>query len=115
MRVVFDFIGTSPDGNHMLLGDYKTGKVYDDHDLQADLYAVAGYIMGAASVDVKFYYIDQDMVQLYTYDREELEALTEVVEARALKVTSDRTYATNPSWKCKYCHFRKENGGPCVH
>ena len=115
MRVVFDLAATSPCKNHIFIGDYKTGKVYDDHDQQADLYAVAGYQMGAASVDVAFYYIDQNQVQRYTYDRDELEQLVSVVEARAAQVTEDRIFATNPSWRCKYCHFRKENGGPCVH
>jgi CRISPR/Cas system-associated exonuclease Cas4 (RecB family) len=115
MRVVFDFVAVSQCGNHMVLGDYKTGKVYDDHDDQADLYAVAGYYMGAASVDVKFYYVDQNTIQPYEYDRDELEALVAEIEARAEKVTSDRIFPTNPSWRCKYCHFRAENGGPCPH
>ena len=115
MRVVFDFIGSSPCGTHMVLGDYKTGKVYDDHDKQADLYAVAGYKMGARAVDVKFYYTDAGIVQPYTYDTDELEALVAEVEARADVVTSDRVFATNPSWRCKWCHFRRENGGPCAH
>ena len=115
MRVVFDLVGISPCGNHIVLYDWKTGKIYPDHDEQADLYAVAGYYMGAASVDVKFFYLDQNTVQPYNYDRDELESLVEKVEARAKAVTSDRIYATNPSWRCQYCHFRAENGGPCPH
>lgn len=116
MRVVFDVVAKSKCGNHIFLGDYKSGKVYpEDHDQQADLYAVAGYYLGAASVDVAFYYLDAKQVQRYEYDREELESLVATVEARAEKVTSDRVFPTNPSWRCRYCHFRKENGGPCVH
>ena len=115
MRVVFDAVGVSPCGNHIVLYDWKTGKVYDDHDEQANLYAVAGYYMGAASVDVKFFYLDQNIIQPYNYDREELEGLVKDIEARAEAVTSDRIFATNPSWRCKYCHFRRENGGPCAH
>ena len=115
MRVVLDYGAQSPDKAHMILGDYKTGKVYDDHDQQADLYALAGFKMGAERVDVKFYYCDQNLVQPYSYTIEELPGLVESVEARANIVTTDRNFPTNPSWKCRYCHFRRDNGGPCAH
>ena len=115
VRVVFDVVATSPCGSHMFLYDWKTGKIYDDHDDQADLYAVAAYKMGARAADVKFFYIDQDTVQPYEYSTDELESLVADVEARAELVTSDRLFPTNPGWRCKYCHFRRENGGPCAH
>jgi len=113
MRVVYDYVATH--GTHHVLADYKTGKVYEDHDQQADLYALSAFKSGATAVDVVFYYIDQNTVQPYTYDPDELPALEEQVLARAEAVTSDRLYPTNFSWRCEYCHFRRENGGPCAH
>mgnify|MGYP003643187511 CR=1 FL=1 len=115
MRVVFDSAFTSPNKEHIVLNDYKTGKVYDDHDDQAELYAVAGRKMGAKKVNVKFYYMDQNTVQPYKFDENELDALVDKIEARALKVTSDRLFPTKPSWKCKWCFFSKQKGGKCAH
>lgn len=115
MRVVYDYSAWSPCGTHATLGDYKTGKIYDDHDQQADLYALSAFKSGAKRVDVYFYYLDQNVVQPYHYEERELPSLEAAVAERADKVTSDRVFPTNPSWRCRYCHFRRENGGPCAH
>lgn len=115
MRVVYDLSIYEKDKSHAELWDYKSGKVYDDHDQQADLYALSAFKQGYEAVTVKFFYLDKDIVQPYNYDQSEVPALEEAVQERAEKVTSDRTFPTNPSWRCKYCHFRRDNGGPCVH
>jgi CRISPR/Cas system-associated exonuclease Cas4 (RecB family) len=116
MRVIADFMATKDD--HAVAGDYKTGQVYDDHDLQADLTAMALFTRHpeVQRVDIRFYYLDIDTIQPYTYHRaEEFDTLRASTIERAERVIQDRTFATNPSWRCKRCHFRKENGGPCVH
>jgi len=115
MRVVYDLTAYSPDKKRWELWDYKSGKVYDDHDQQADLYALSAFKQGAEQVTVKFYYLDKDMVQPYHYDVSEVAGLLDTILSRAAAVTEDRTWATNPSWKCKWCHFQKAKGGPCVH
>ena len=48
-----------------------------------------------------------------TYKREQLEDLKVWVTGRINKIENDDIFAPKPSFGCRWCHFRKENGGPC--
>jgi CRISPR/Cas system-associated exonuclease Cas4 (RecB family) len=114
MRVVYDFVAVGPD--HVVVADYKTGKVYDDHEEQAKLYAMGCFHEhDVSSVEVVFYYLDQSSMQVYNYTRDDIYLLNVGILERANRVNMDRLFPTNPSYKCRWCHFRKENGGPCAH
>jgi len=35
------------------------------------------------------------------------------VTEKVMKIENDDIFAPNPSYACRWCHFRKNNGGPC--
>lgn len=114
MRVVYDFVAVGAD--HVVVCDYKTGKRYDDHELQAKLYALGAFKEHDVSeVEVVFFYLDLGEMQVYKYTSKDAWPLQVGVMERANRVRGDRMFPTKPSWLCRYCHFRKENGGPCAH
>jgi CRISPR/Cas system-associated exonuclease Cas4 (RecB family) len=105
MRVVYDWEAVKD--QHAVLCDYKTGKMYDDHEQQAKLYALGAFKEHKVNaVEVVFYYIDQCMMKVFKYTRDDEFGLQAGVMERANRVRMDRLFPTNPSWKCKYCHFR---------
>jgi hypothetical protein len=45
--------------------------------------------------------------------RADLPMLQLQLKNRLKAVEKDKIYAPNPSYLCNYCHYRKNNGGPC--
>jgi hypothetical protein len=45
--------------------------------------------------------------------RSDLPKLQLQLKGRITAIEKDKIYAPNPSVLCKWCHFRKSNGGPC--
>ncbi len=104
----------------LILRDWKSGKFREDQALdyqeQLDLYAAAAFI--------QLPHIDEVRPQLdyldigYThksrvYLRAELPALTKVWTKRVTPMLNDQKFAPRPNRFCGWCHFRKENSGPC--
>lgn len=102
-------------GTSMHVLDWKTGKERDYGD-QLKLYAtmlLATY-PHIESVSMEICYIDLKKQQSYGYTyREEFPKLKEWVLARIGKIENDDIFAPKPSGLCRWCHFRKDNGGPC--
>jgi len=66
------------------------------------------------SVSTEVCYIDlKKRIQLKTYTREQLDELKEWLTSRITKIENDDVYAPKPDYGCRWCHFRKSNGGPC--
>jgi hypothetical protein len=96
--------------------DYKTGKFNPEHGLQRSLYALGALLVypDVANVTVAHWYLDagrEGGPEAWT--REQLPALKEEWLRRTKAMLSDTTFAPNPTDKCKWCWFRKANGGPC--
>lgn len=110
------------DNTKALIIDYKTGRKKDEHLEQADMYAAIFYLLNKDTfnsdgiLDVKFLYVDQpqltDMLEksynLSTCEKH-LKRFLKMGEA----MTKDKSFKKKPSNKCKWCYFRKSNGGPC--
>lgn len=113
MRVVYDaLVDTS---NVTVVVDHKTGKKYDDHVQQEQLYAFTTYLLYGKPVEVQFNYTDLNEVTSTTYDVSEMEGLKLLVEERAKPILDDEDFHPNPSYKCRWCFFRKSNMGPCSY
>lgn len=111
--------------------DHKTGKFSPQYNLadymeQLELYALAALtkfkdkIGDAIRVKPKLWFIDQKIVHpeepdARIYTAEDREPLRKTWEARVKPMLSDTKFAPKPSNMCRFCHFRKENGGPCVY
>jgi hypothetical protein len=52
-------------------------------------------------------------VQHETHTRANVDALKEWVLSRISKIENDDIFAPKPDYGCRWCHFRKSNGGPC--
>jgi hypothetical protein len=103
------------DGKHAHVLDWKSGKERDYND-QLKLYATI--IMAChpdiETVSTEICFTDlEKRVKHDTYKRDQLDDLKAWVTGRVNKIEKDDIFAPKPSFGCRWCHFRKENGGPC--
>jgi hypothetical protein len=103
--------------------DWKTGKIYDDHKQQRSLYALGGLQLvelgqltdGVKDVKIiaEHRYTDTNQSATEEYAMSDLKPLKREWETRIKEMMSDTTYRANPGFHCRWCRFRKSNGGPC--
>jgi CRISPR/Cas system-associated exonuclease Cas4 (RecB family) len=103
------------DGTGIVIYDWKTGKMYDDHYDQKQLYAIAAAAEDeeAKRVRAVHVYLDLNKHTERTYERSELEAARLFWSARVAKMEKDKDFIANPTWKCRFCSYSKHKGGPC--
>lgn len=113
-------------GTHATFIDYKTGKKYPDkHDKTLDLYALATMLRHpeVETVLAALWYLDipndgEDHGANETtkeYSRADLPRLQEYWTREAIGMFTDTKFAPQVNSLCRFCHFRKENGGPCKY
>jgi CRISPR/Cas system-associated exonuclease Cas4 (RecB family) len=104
-------------GDELHIVDLKTGKIYDSHVEQLQLYATLGLIHypKAKIAHVSGLYIDQGKSDSHAaYRRSMLPHLIKHWDEKANLVIQDEVFLPSPSEsKCKYCAFSKKRGGPC--
>jgi PD-(D/E)XK nuclease superfamily len=103
--------------------DWKTGRVYDDHKQQRSLYALGGLrlvqigTLAGGSNDVTLtashVYTDTGQTATETFGMASLEPLKREWLARTREMMSDTRFPTRTGPHCRWCRFRKSNGGPC--
>ena len=101
--------------DHITVVDFKTGRVYPEHDDQMQLYAIAaGANFPATHVTAELWYIDRNETHAKTYSREELDDLQPYWEKRAQDLLTRTIFPETPSEEaCRWCPFSKKKGGPC--
>lgn len=126
LRGIFDLFILKSDTEALII-DYKTGKKRDEHVDQADMYAALFYLLykdvaaqlGAKDVlTVQFLYVDQDDTSATlnkTYSLEACELHWKRFEKMGDAMTSAVAFVAKQGPLCKWCHFRKDNGGPCEY
>lgn len=113
IRGIFDAVYLDDNGAHVL--DWKTGKERDYAD-QLKLYATILLTIypNIKRVSMEICYVDGKKRQSYgIVTRDALPDLQAWVSEKVMKIENDDIYAPNPSYACRWCHFRKNNGGPC--
>ena len=95
--------------------DHKTGKIYDEHHDQLDLYATVGFIMlpDARKIIAQDWYLDQDAVVEDVFESKQSRALRQKWDKLVEPYFNDDIFPCKPSPKCKWCAFSKANLGPC--
>lgn len=96
--------------------DYKTGKIYEEpHSDQGNLYATCtfAHYPEVKTVDVEFWYFDQEDVRTYQYSRKDFPKLVKTWENRVKPVFRENEFNKCPGHHCRWCDFNKHNGGPC--
>lgn len=123
LRVKVD-VGWGIDGDVAHLRDNKTGK-FSEYEVekymeQLNLYAAAGA--------ARFPHITEFHVQLWFTDlgvvypeqpkvitRKEALALQKKFSKQVQPMFNDTRFDPSPNNGCRWCHFRKANGGPCAY
>ena len=104
--------------------DWKTGGkpnvVNPEHLDQMSIYGLGGLLQypDVEAVDVEMDYVDQPIVigvnpLTRTYTRGDLGDLKKEWEKKVKPMMNDTKFAPRPNDKCRWCHYRKDNGGPC--
>lgn len=113
IRGIFDAVYFDDHAAHVL--DWKTGKERDYED-QLKLYAAILLTIypNLQRVSTEICYVDSKKRQSYgIVIRNTLPGLQAWISDRIMKIEKDDIYAPKPSHNCRWCHFRKNNGGPC--
>jgi len=98
--------------------DYKTGKVYDSHKGQGELYAplVLAHYPKIKIMHVEFWYLDSGEYSEVTYLPKKLKDLKMQWTDRFKKQEAAKKFKATPSTKaCQWCSFRKSKGGVCKY
>jgi hypothetical protein len=131
LRVMVDEHYADGAGRYTII-DYKTGKApsapgsktpswnnekFYQHREQREIYAIAVFIMypDAEVVTAKHWYLDAGVEHVDTYERKtSFKALKDKWTKTVVPMFADRKFAPRPSQSaCKFCSFKKAEGGPC--
>lgn len=97
--------------------DWKTGKIYPDHDDQKSLYSamLLSSDPELQRVRATHVYIDLNQRREKVFARDDLPDLRKHWEVRAsfLERTAPEDMIPSPGYHCRYCAFSKSKGGPC--
>jgi len=101
--------------NKATVRDFKTGK---DRDYTDQVETYAGVVLSTKphidEVSLAIDFIDLKKTREYkTIERKDLPALQEKLTDRINKLKTESIFSANPSGLCRFCHYRKDNGGPC--
>ena len=127
LRIKMDCASQDDDPSTLVIRDWKTGRYRDEQNesyvLQLSLYAVGAFHTHkhVKTVIPQLVYLDHGIVypsastQKTSYTRKELPMLTKDWERRVKPMLNDTVFAPTPSDHCRWCHYRKSNGGPCQY
>jgi hypothetical protein len=95
--------------------DVKTGKEYDSHAKQMELYALGAFkkYPDVKKVTTELWYTDGEEIVDQEYVRAEEDALQGLWERRTSRMLSDTRFTPNTGNHCRWCPFSKGKGGPC--
>jgi len=122
-RIKIDAIAAHDKKNEKIdVKDWKTGKYKPDNKeyaMQLELYG-AGVLSAyphVKEVTTSLVFVDHPQklapAPKAVFVREQLPSLIKTWNMRVTPLLSDTRFSPRPGWYCRYCHFRKENGGPC--
>ena len=97
--------------------DFKTGKKYETNEHQVELFSCAPFMEDPLvhHVTTRLWYLDVDKENevVREYTRKDFEAIKKDWTRKVKPMFTDKRFAPKPNSKCRWCHFRKDNGGPC--
>jgi CRISPR/Cas system-associated exonuclease Cas4 (RecB family) len=118
LRIVCD-VRVAYDDNTADIIDFKTGKKYDTNEHQMELFSTAPFMTmpDLEKVTTRLWYLDvpKDNEVIREYTRRDYEAIKRDWTKRVRPMFNDKRFAPKQNPKCRWCHFRKENGGPCKY
>lgn len=126
VRIKMDAAYKLPELKVIVPIDHKTGKCRDEehakYSEQLDLYAT-GALTHEPDVEIaspRLWYLDHGIIwpdpseTELEYSCKELKDLQKRWEKKVIPLFKDRSFQPTPSAQtCRFCHYRKSNGGPC--
>lgn len=100
----------------IIVQEWKSGKVYDDHEDQRRLYGAVLYQLypDAKRAEVKTIYTDQGKALKLELLPEDVPEIIQDFDRRVDFLVSDNELAPRPGWYCsRFCSFSRMKGGPC--
>lgn len=99
----------------MIVIDHKTGRIYEKHKEQAELYAaLTSANSPVEEYHVEFWYIDQGETREWTFDIDDIRNIIDKYSDRASRMLTARRYPEKPGeFICKYCPDNSKRGGTC--
>lgn len=112
-RGVLDVVAQMED--EMIIIDHKTGRIYDYHVNQAEMYAA---LLAASTpseyYNVEFWYTDQGETRNWEFSSDDIPGIRKKWDTKAKNIMSAKKFHQTPSDKaCKYCPVATHRGGPC--
>ncbi len=108
----------------MSITDWKTGKFrpgdIDDYNLQLKLYVLGAFLRypQLERVAPRLVYVDEGMIFPKVPDiwtRDSVPILMNFWEDATTRMLADTYFEPEPGNACRWCYFRKSNGGPCQY
>lgn len=97
--------------------DHKTGRWSSEHAEQRELYALGALLVypDAVVVRARHWYLDAGKEEGFSvaWGPQDLDNLKQRWLNRTTAMLNDTTFAPKAGPYCRWCHFRKANGGPC--
>jgi CRISPR/Cas system-associated exonuclease Cas4 (RecB family) len=117
-RIIIDALYFHSSGRVAIVHEFKTGKVYPEHEQQERLYALAVMKLhpNVDSVLVQCDYIDlpNRPGKFITFVRSQEKELEREFADFAAPLLAESIYPASPGTHCQRCHFRRSNAGPCA-
>ncbi len=97
--------------------DHKTGKLRSGYDEQLSLYAGGGTLKypHVKEVVTQMWFLDSGDVVEKTYKASEGKSILAGWDKKIKPMMNDTTFKPKPGNACRFCHFKKANGGPCQY
>ena len=117
LRVVLDAALIYEDATADVI-DHKTGKFRPNDATYADqmgLFAACTFIkfQDLHHITTRLWFVEHNEEVIAEYERSHAAEVLIDLTFRAEQMMADTDFPATPSWKCRWCHFRKDNGGPC--
>jgi hypothetical protein len=103
------------DNNAVNMLEWKSGKVWDDHIEQRNLYGMAALLLHpeADKAKVTNFYFDKDKEIEQLYSKAALVMYKDVWSKRIDHMDAKQPYTPFPGFWCRWCPYSKKAGGPC--
>jgi CRISPR/Cas system-associated exonuclease Cas4 (RecB family) len=95
--------------------EIKTGKIYEEHAKQRNLYALAGLLLypDTHTVRCTLLYLDGALEKSVEISRDKVGSWEYYWDQKIKAVQPPQPYTATPSWKCRFCEYNVDAGGTC--
>lgn len=128
LRIICD-VALLYDDNTADIIDFKTGRKYATNEEQIELFSMGGFMKwpDVTHVTARLWYLDVPNgpndgdfhpdstanTTIREFTRKDFDKARAKWERKIQPMFNDRRFPPKPNEKCKWCAYRKANGGPC--